>query len=116
VLLETANWKTQYYFEIDVKPDRGGRVHPSSAWYDAGSTIQIEAIPHPGYKFVEFEGSGEGAYNGVEPRIVIQLNGSVNEIAVFERRSPIPQYTFLTLILSLIVVVLFLYRTRRATS
>lgn len=48
----TWNWKTQYQVSFTVSPSKGGLASPStSAYYDAGSKLSINATANSGYAF-----------------------------------------------------------------
>jgi len=43
-------------YRVTIQPTAGGSTSPSGTfWYNAGSTINITAIPAPGYEFVGWE-------------------------------------------------------------
>ncbi len=49
----------QYWIAYTVAPQEGGSTDPAAAgWYDASSTITIQAIPNPGYNFTNWVTSG----------------------------------------------------------
>jgi hypothetical protein len=82
----TADWKTQYYLTMIVF---GGTVSPGDGWYDAGSTVDIEATPpalvYPAdkemYVFYGWGGSGMGSYSGNDNSAEITMNGPILESA-----------------------------------
>jgi hypothetical protein len=77
----TASYQTQYY--LTVQAGVGGTVSPSSAWEDAGASVQIQAYPDGEHAFSSWSGSGEGSYGGtVNPRY-ITMSGPVTESATF---------------------------------
>jgi len=43
-------------YRVTIKPTAGGSTSPSGTfWYNAGSTVNITAVPAPGYEFVGWE-------------------------------------------------------------
>lgn len=110
---ETAHWKTQYYLKLKVTPEGGGSIFTTSGWYDTGSSIEITATPNPGYRFIGFEGTGEGSYTGSERGFTIQLTGLMDETAVFKRFPPIQGYWFIAILLGLPLVGYLVHRVLR---
>ena len=53
----TGNYVTQYQVSLEASPPSGGMTNPptgSSQWYNAGSTVGIQASPATGYSFQEW--------------------------------------------------------------
>jgi hypothetical protein len=67
------NWSTQYW--LAVSADDHGLVDKSSAWYAAGDSVTLEAVPtSPGYTFVSWSGlSPDLATNN--PVTLVMSNG-----------------------------------------
>jgi Chitobiase/beta-hexosaminidase C-terminal domain len=69
----TANFTTQYYLTMTPPPNylptetAEGTVYPSSGWYNAGSAVQLSAIPAKNYVFTGF--SITGGINGASPYV-----------------------------------------------
>jgi hypothetical protein len=61
----TANFKAQYAISISTSPDKGGTVKPSQSIYDEGATVELTAIPEPGYEFDRWSGDVEGNTNPI---------------------------------------------------
>ncbi|MEM3426548.1 MAG: DUF2341 domain-containing protein, partial [Thermoproteota archaeon] len=84
----TWNWKTQYYLTIQSNPYYYGTVSPSSGWYDAGTQVQISAVPYQMcYTFNSWSGSGSGSYTGSANPVTITVNGPITETATFSTLS-----------------------------
>jgi uncharacterized repeat protein (TIGR02543 family) len=77
----TANWKTQHYLDVSAN---FGSVSPSSGWYDADSTVTIEAAApsaDSGERYVwnGWTGTGSGSYTGTDSQASVTMNGAVTE-------------------------------------
>ena len=68
-----------------ANPLQGGTVLPGTGIYQQGKQVQISESPAVGYQFVNWQGSGNGAYSGtlVNPP-PIQMNNAITEIANFQ--------------------------------
>jgi hypothetical protein len=55
----TANFTTQHY--LTTAAGVGGAISPPSGWFDAGSVVQVSAVPHANYIFSGFSGGLSGA-------------------------------------------------------
>jgi len=77
----TANFNTQYYLTMNA--GSGGTVKPNSAWYNAGQSVAIDAIPDDGKIFNNWAGTGTGSYTGTTKSTSVTMNGPVIEIASF---------------------------------
>jgi len=80
----TGTYKTQYYLTMQTSPSDGGTGSPSSGWFDAASTVQIQATANTGYQLREWTGSGTGSYSGTNNPSSIKMNGPVTETANFQ--------------------------------
>ncbi len=78
----TAGFGTEYYLTIGA--DLGGTTTPTSRWYASGASITITAVPPAGFKFLKWDGTGEGAYNGTENPAIVEMRGPVFQQARFE--------------------------------
>ncbi|MDT7891323.1 MAG: hypothetical protein RQ952_01125 [Thermoproteota archaeon] len=76
---KTIRYYHQYYVTIKAEPQEGGSVNLNSGWYNASSTINLQAVANEGWKFMYWS----GAYNGNSSSISITVNGSITQIAVF---------------------------------
>ena len=77
------NWKTQYYFTIQVNPSDVGTTSPASNWYDSGQAVNIQAVPAPGCAFSSWSGSGSGSYTGTNNPAGVTMNSPITETANF---------------------------------
>ena len=51
-----ATFQLQYQLAVSVNPSDGGSVSPASGFFNAGSSIPLQAIPAPGFQFVSWTG------------------------------------------------------------
>ena len=80
---ETGNYKTQYYLSMQLNPSGAGSVTPLSGWYDAGSSLSIQASSASGWIFSSWTGSGSGSYTGTGNPATVTMNGPITETANF---------------------------------
>ena len=80
----TANFKTQYQLTSAASPSAGGTISPSSAFYDAGSVLNTQAIANAGYQFANFSGGVTGSGNPQN----VTMNGPANVVANFTPVAP----------------------------
>ncbi|HWR54031.1 MAG TPA: hypothetical protein VN428_23175 [Bryobacteraceae bacterium] len=68
----TANFVLQFQLIVDVRPDpAAGTVVPGTGFFDAGTTVALEARPNAGYSFVGYSGDAAGPNLAMtEPRSV----------------------------------------------
>jgi hypothetical protein len=78
-----ADYVHQYYVQVQTQ-SVGGNASPSSGWYDAGSQLNLTAVPAQGWAFGEWKGTGPGSYSGGNSAARLVLNGSVEEVPVFD--------------------------------
>jgi len=90
-----ANYKQQYTLTMQVTSSSGGSTTPSffalgacgygCTWRDAGSVVQISAVPNTanGYIFTEWTGSGTGRYTGPMASSTVTMNAPIVEKATF---------------------------------
>jgi hypothetical protein len=76
---ETISYVTQYQLSATVVPSGAGTASPSSGWFDAGTVVQVTALPSAGYAFVAWQGSGAGSYTGSNDPASLTMSGPVNE-------------------------------------
>jgi hypothetical protein len=82
----TGNYKTQYRLTMATN---FGTVSPATGgWYDAGSTVTIQATaPSAGageqYVWAGWTGTGTGSYSGSTPSPSITMNGPITETAAW---------------------------------
>ncbi|HUL44696.1 MAG TPA: pectinesterase family protein, partial [Bacteroidota bacterium] len=80
----TASFTTQY--QLFLAADSGGMVAavpPSVQWYDAGSAVQIKAMPDTGFSFTAWRGGGASSYSGTNNPDTIVMNSPVYDTAGF---------------------------------
>jgi subtilisin family serine protease len=78
-----ANWRIQHYLDVSAN---FGTVSPSSGWYDAGSTVTIEAAASSAdsgerYIWNRWTGTGSGSYTGADSQASVTMDGAVTEAA-----------------------------------
>jgi hypothetical protein len=78
-----APYIKQYYLTITSSPPDGGRVSPSSGWYNSGSSLTTEATANSSFEFVSWTGTGNGGYSGTSNPASITIDGPVTEGANF---------------------------------
>ncbi|MDZ7717449.1 MAG: hypothetical protein U5K72_01360 [Balneolaceae bacterium] len=81
----TSDSTEVYQLTANSTPAEGGTVNPSSAEYDEGTTVQIEAEPSEEFLFVQWEGDITGTDNPHS----FEITDDVDVTAIFERK----QYT-----------------------
>ena len=57
-------WTTNYWLETDAGPN--GSVDLASAWFPAGSTAQVQALPNPHFEFSGWSGDAAGSQNPLD--------------------------------------------------
>lgn len=73
-----------FTLSTQVSPAGSGYVNPSSVnAYCYGQTVQVVAIPAPGYKFSSWTGSGSGSYTGTQNPVPVVVDAQVAETANF---------------------------------
>jgi hypothetical protein len=80
-----ANWRSEY--ELTVTDVPGGEATVESGWHAAGTKFEILALPHPGWVFDGWEGSGLGSESTpkVNPTVRIRMNGPITQTPIFRR-------------------------------
>ena len=78
-----VSYTEQYYLEMLSNPSDGGNVSPQSGWYNAGSTVTINAIPNSNFEFKSWTGTGNGSYSGINNQVTITINSPITEQANF---------------------------------
>jgi len=68
---------------VSVTGSVGGTVGPAGGWVAPGTTVTLSATPQSGYVFVNWSGTGTGAYSGNATGPTITVNGPVSEVARF---------------------------------
>jgi hypothetical protein len=61
----TWNWETEYYLTTNVNPPSGGSVTPTSGWYDANSSVQLQAAVNTNFEFTGWSGDLSGSTSPV---------------------------------------------------
>ncbi len=80
---ESAVYQHQYYVEAESAMTGGGSVSPGSRWYDAASILSLIATPSPNWSLGTWVGTGSGSYSGTNASLAFEVEGPVNETAVF---------------------------------
>ncbi len=73
---------TQYL--VTVGATSGGTVAPSTGWVDSGAAVSLSAVPATGFEFVNWTGSGTGAYSGTAANTSFTVSGPLSEFASFQ--------------------------------
>ncbi|MCW4045656.1 MAG: S8 family serine peptidase [Candidatus Bathyarchaeota archaeon] len=84
----TANWKTQFYLELSAN---FGEVSPASGWYDAGSKVDISAVPPEAgegerYVWNGWAGTGVGSYTGTSNSAQLTVNNALQQAASWTKQ------------------------------
>jgi List-Bact-rpt repeat protein len=77
----TATFTTQYF--LTMTAGSGGTVSPASGWQNAGKHVTIKARANPGFRFVNWTGSGTGSYTGTNNPASITMGGPITETGNF---------------------------------
>lgn len=77
----TANFSTQYYLTMNA--GAGGAVSPGSLWTNSGAVVNVSATAANGYSFLNWTGSGSGAYSGNNNAALVTMNGPISQTASF---------------------------------
>ena len=83
---QTLDFVTQYYLAVSVGSTAFGiTLSPASGWYDAGTTLELNATAGPTtyLAFVSWTGTGSGSYTGPDPAGGLTMNGPITETANF---------------------------------
>jgi hypothetical protein len=80
---DSAGYQHQYYVDVESAKTGGGSVSPGGQWYDAASTLSVVASPSPGWSLGIWTGSGPGSYSGGAATTSLEVEGPINETAVF---------------------------------
>jgi len=80
-------------YRVTIQPTAGGSTSPSGTfWYNAGSTINITAIPAPGYEFVGWETNSSITFTNSSSSATTNaiINSAGTIVALFK---PVPSST-----------------------
>ncbi|MFH1229075.1 MAG: hypothetical protein V1678_01460 [Candidatus Aenigmatarchaeota archaeon] len=80
------NWQQQFALTLVPSPAVGGTVSkfPDNAWYNAGASVTISAVPSANYVFERWVGSGGPTeYTGASSTASVTMNGPISETAYF---------------------------------
>ena len=77
---------TKYTLTIQVTPDEGGSVFPSTGEYTEGSQVSVQATPNQYFEFVKWGGNGNGSTNNP---LSVTMNSNISLIAEFVDNSEI---------------------------
>jgi hypothetical protein len=86
----TANFTTQYYLTMNA--GAGGSVSPASLWTNSGAVVNLGATASNGYSFLNWSGSGSGAYSGNNNAASVTMNGPITQTANFT--TPVQSMSF----------------------
>jgi len=78
-----ATYDHQFFLETTSNSGLGGIFQNQTQWADNGAGFNLNASALPGWKFVYWEGTGSGAYNGTAATMTLTLAGPAREVAVF---------------------------------
>jgi len=79
----TASYQTQYFVEVEQQATGGGNVAPVSGWYNASTVLSLSATSDPGWKFINWIGTGPEPYSGNSSSKSLILNSPITEVATF---------------------------------
>ena len=86
-ITETAYWRHEYRLTMDTN---FGATNPSVGehWYEAGSTIEINAtapsvISGERYEWLGWTGTGSGSYSSTDNPASVTMDGPINETAAW---------------------------------
>ena len=79
----TFKYEKEYYLNVNSNSISRGNVTPISAWYPAGSMVNISEKSYTGFTFRLWTGTGNGSYSGPNGTGTIIMNSPVNETAWF---------------------------------
>ncbi len=82
-MTEAVRYQHQYYVNVESAKTGGGSVSPTSQWYDPAGTLRLDASSASGWSFGTWVGSGSGSYSGNSTATDAQVEGPINETAVF---------------------------------
>lgn len=83
----TADFRDQYLLTAVSVPDTAGRIRATPGgdfWYDAGTSVELEAVPAPGFAFLNWADSLSGHANPAD----MIMDGPMRVTAVFGNRPP----------------------------
>ncbi len=69
---------------LTMLAEQGGTVTPEGGDVTSFTDVEIEAIPDPGHRFVQWKGEGDGSYTGPDNPATVTLNGPITQVAHFE--------------------------------
>ena len=73
----TGSYTTQYGLTMDHEPDGSGRVFPGSSNYNPGATVNLTAVPAPGYSFSNWTGDPVASPSSASTTITMSNEFSV---------------------------------------
>jgi len=80
---ESVAYQHQYYVDAGAAETGGGSVSPASGWYNSTSNLNLVAYPSSGWRLGTWIGSGSEPYSGKMTSTRFQVEGPINETAVF---------------------------------
>lgn len=81
VLTATVTFAVQY--EVTIGSSAGGTAGPASEWVAAGTVVSLTEGANSTDVFVNWTGTGTGAYSGTTGTSSVTVNGPVTEFATF---------------------------------
>ncbi|MDA4127905.1 MAG: hypothetical protein OK422_00335 [Thaumarchaeota archaeon] len=75
-------YQHQYLVTFVADPVQGGKTDPNS-WVDAGSSAQLSVFTNQGWKFVGWNGTGQGSFTGPDSNVSRAVSGPYTERARF---------------------------------
>ena len=79
----TATFDRTFSYTAITQPTEGGTITPSDSTFVRDTTIEVEAVPNIGWRFVNWEGDFTGTVNPFN----LTMNGNKTIVANFERIS-----------------------------
>jgi hypothetical protein len=76
-----VNFTTWYRVQVTVGV--GGTADADRTWAPAGGSVNLSATASGGERFVGWAGSGNGSYTGTASRVLLVIDGPIQESAAF---------------------------------
>jgi len=96
-------------YRVTIQPTAGGSTSPSGTfWYNAGSTINITAIPAPGYEFVGWETNSSITFTNSSSATTNAIINSPGTIVALFKAIPSSTYIIEYVAAAVIVVIAIL--------
>ncbi len=110
----TAHFEEEVeYYELTIEVEGGGEVEitPDHERYEAGTQVNLTVEPDDGWEFVGWTGDHESE----EEEITITMSEDKEITAEFERKD-LPGFTFVLLIVGVLIAVLIYFRGKKSST